>query len=130
VLGLLVAALAHVPQMEPLLAQMARGTSAGFLAWLAPVVERVSAILAHTGSRALVLASVAGRRWALFAWAFLLMTGIDAVAGYAVLSGLMGRVSVWWIELAVAPFAAASVPITLWCLRRWPGAAGEAPAAA
>jgi hypothetical protein len=32
--------------------------------------------------------------------------------------------SLWWIELAIGPFAVASVPIIRWCLRRWPEDAG------
>jgi hypothetical protein len=28
--------------------------------------------------------------------------------------------SIWWLELAVAPFAILSIPIVLWCWKRWP----------
>jgi hypothetical protein len=107
----------------------ALGSSAAItpLVWLAGPAERIIAILCHTSSRALVLMSVATRRWTLFAWAFLLMTGLDAIAGYVHLSGGLGRMSAWWIELVLAPFAVVSVPIVLWCVRRWPGAAAAKP---
>lgn len=97
------------------------------LVWLVGPVERVIAILCHTSSRALVLMSVATRRWILFGWGFLLLTAVDAIAGYALLSGDLGRVSTWWIEAAIAPFAVASVPVLFWCLRRWPAASPTAP---
>ena len=63
------------------------------LLWLAPPVERVIAIL--------------------------IMSTIDSVAGYVHLAGLMGTVSVWWIELALAPAAILSIPIIAWCIRNW-----------
>jgi hypothetical protein len=94
--------------------------AASALVWLAGPVERVIAILCHTSSRALVLLSVARRRWAFFWYGFAIMTGIDAIAGAAHLSGALGRFSVWWIEAAIAPFALASLPILAWCLRHWP----------
>ena len=54
------------------------------------------------------------------------MTAIDSVAGYVHLSGQLGKISVWWIELAIAPAAVASIPIVIYCLRNWPAA--EQPA--
>ncbi len=89
--------------------------------------ERLIAILCHTSSRALTLLGVATRRWSLFAWGFLLMTMLDGVAGWVYLSGNLGRFSMWWIELAIAPAAVASVPIILWCRRRWPAEEGATP---
>ena len=90
------------------------------VASLIPPVERVIAILCHTSSRTLVLLSVARRRWSFFWYGFAIMTAIDAIAGGAILSGAAGRISMWWIELAIAPFALASLPIIAWCLRHWP----------
>ena len=91
------------------------------LLWLVGPVERVIAILCHTSSRALVLLGVARGRWFWpFSGGFLIMTAIDAVASYVHLAGLMGQVSVWWIELALAPAALLSIPILVWCIRKWP----------
>lgn len=90
-------------------------------AWLVGPVERAIAILCHTSSRTLVLLSVAKRRWSYFFWGFMIMTGIDAIAGFAHLSGKIGQFSLWWIELAIGPFAVASVLILRWCLSHWPG---------
>ena len=90
------------------------------LSWLAPPVERVIAILCHTSSRAVVLLGVARGKWLLpFALGFLIMSTIDSVAGYVHLAGLMGKISVWWIELALAPAAILSIPIIAWCIRNW-----------
>lgn len=94
--------------------------SATPLFWMVGTVERIIAILCHTSSRTLVLYGVARGRWWPFVAGFLLMTGVDTVAGYAILSGIMGQVNTWWIELAVAPFAVASIPIIVWCVRHWP----------
>ena len=127
VLGSVVAVVSGSPGSSVILSALGGPAGAAPLVWLAGPVERVIAILCHTSSRALVLMGVATRRWMLFIWAFLLMTGLDAIAGYAHLSGGLGRISPWWIELAITPFAIASVPVILWCLRRWPAAAPAAP---
>ncbi len=96
------------------------------LFWLVGIVERMLAIACHVSSRALVLFGIgAGRRWPVVA-GFLLMTSVDGVAGFAILSGLVGRINPWWIELAIAPFAVVSIPIVAWCVRNWPGAEGQA----
>jgi hypothetical protein len=55
-----------------------------------------------------------------FVAGFLIMTAIDAIAGYVYLAGLMGKISVWWIELAITPAALLSIPILVWCIRSWP----------
>jgi uncharacterized membrane protein YhfC len=100
--------------------QFARATALTPVVWLVGPVERVLAILCHTSSRALVLLAVARRRWRYFWWGFLLMTGLDSVAGFAHLAGFIGTVNMWWVELAIAPFAIASIPIIGWCIRSWP----------
>ena len=58
------------------------------------------------------------------------MTVIDAVAGYVHLAGLLGEVSVWWIELALAPAALLSVPVLIGCARNWANVPESAPVAA
>lgn len=91
------------------------------LFWLAGPVERVIAIACHVASRALVLVGIARRKRVLpFLVAFLLMSAIDAVAGYVHLSGVLGSASPWWIELALAPAAVVSVPFLIWSIRHWP----------
>ena len=67
-----------------------------------------------------MLLSVARRRWAFFWYGFGIMTVIDAIAEAVRLSEALGRYSVWWIEAAIAPFAAASLVAIVWCLRHWP----------
>jgi hypothetical protein len=74
-----------------------------------------------------VLLSVARRRWSFFWYGFAIMTAIDGIAGVAYLTGLLGQISTWWIELAIAPFALASLPIIWWCLRHWPEQTPPAP---
>lgn len=125
--GVLVALLA-VPGTEQVRAGIASSTALTPVPWLAGPVERVLAVLCHTSSRALVLLGVAKRRWRYFWFGFLIMTAIDGIAGYAHIAGLLGQISAWWIELAIAPFAVASVLIILWCLRNWP--TEDAPPAA
>jgi uncharacterized membrane protein YhfC len=96
---------------------------AGPTAWLGalvPVVERLIAILCHVASRVLALMAVASRRWMLFLYGFLLLSGIDAVAMYLHLSGKVSTISFWAAEAMLAPFALASIPITRWCIRHWP----------
>lgn len=90
------------------------------VSWLAGPVERILAILCHASTRTLIFAGVATRRWRPVALGFLLFAGLDGVAGLAYLGDLIGTVSMWWVELAVAPFAAVSIPILSWCFRMWP----------
>jgi hypothetical protein len=66
--------------------------------------------------------AVASRRWVLFCYGFLLLSGIDAVAMYLHLSGELNTLSFWVVEAMIAPFAVLSIPITRWCVRHWPSA--------
>jgi uncharacterized membrane protein YhfC len=96
---------------------------AGTVAWLGalvPVIERLIAILCHVASRVLSLMAVASRRWMLFFYGFLLLSGIDAVAMYLHLSGKVSTISFWTAEAMIGPFALVSIPITRWCIRHWP----------
>jgi uncharacterized membrane protein YhfC len=117
--GVLVA-MSNLPGSEQMRQGLAAATATTPFVWLAGWVERTIAILCHTSSRTLVLFSVAKRRGAFFWYGFLLMTLLDGVAGFAYLSGAVTSISLWWIELAIAPFALASVLIIGWCLRHWP----------
>lgn len=99
------------------------------LFFLATPVERILAILAHVASRGLILYGFATHRVRPAVWGFLLFTGLDGVAGFAHVSGFVGAVSLWWIELMLLPFALISVFVISWLLRRWP-APGAAHAGA
>ena len=56
---------------------------------------------------------------------FVLFALLDGVAGAAHVSGAIGKISMWWIELALLPFAVASILILRGCHATWkdPGAA-------
>jgi hypothetical protein len=105
-------------------AAMSLMTAATPLAWLTGPVERVIAILCHVAARTLALYGVARRSWWPFWAGFALLTAVDTVAGSAHVSGKLGTFSDWWIEAAILPFALASVALTKWAVRRWPGNAG------
>jgi hypothetical protein len=116
------------PTRDQLLAPAVHLAETTSLVWLTGPVERAIAVMCHVSSRALVLFGVARRRWFWpFVSGFLILTAIDTVAGYAHLAGLMGKLSIWWIESAILPAALASVPITAWCIRRWPQSTWESP---
>jgi uncharacterized membrane protein YhfC len=93
------------------------------LLFLVGPVERILTILCHISSRTLLLLGVATRKPLYSLYGFLLFTGIDAIAGWALLSGFMKTHSVWWVELAILPFALISIPAIRWSLRRWPAPA-------
>ena len=98
-------------------------THEGAATWsiaFAPAAERLIVILCHTASRALVLLSVARRQWALFWYGFLLLSAIDSVATVFYLTGQINKMSPWTMEALLAPFALASIPIIIWCIRHWP----------
>ena len=88
------------------------------LFFVAPV-ERIIAILCHTSSRALVVLAVAKKKQIYFWLGFLIMTGIDTIAGYAHLAGIVNTISTWWIELTLLPFAILSILIILWYFKNW-----------
>ncbi len=87
--------------------------------WLLAPVERIIAMLCHASSRALVLLGVRNRKPMMILWGFLIFTLLDGVAGAAHVSGTIGKISMWWIELAILPFALISIPILRWCYARW-----------
>ncbi|MCX7427734.1 MAG: YhfC family glutamic-type intramembrane protease [Planctomycetia bacterium] len=131
VLGIVAALAMGGETRDQIVAAMAASAATTPLLWLVAPVERIIAILCHVSSRALVLLGVARGRWFWpFVAGFLIMTAIDAVAGYVYLAGLMGKISVWWIELAIAPAALLSIPILVWCIRNWPDRQPAAPVAA
>jgi uncharacterized membrane protein YhfC len=84
-------------------------------------IERVLTILCHIGSRVLVLLAVARRRWDLFWYGFALLSGVDALATFFWITGKVGTMSPWLMEALLAPFGLVSIPITIWCVRHWPG---------
>jgi uncharacterized membrane protein YhfC len=124
-----VVALSDLPSGETVRGALAVQIQVTPLPWLAGPVERIIAILCHTSSRTLVLLSVATRRQSLFWAGFLVLTAIDSIAGWVHISGSMGKINLWWIELALAPFAVASIPIIRWCLAKWPRIAAPAEVA-
>ena len=67
-----------------------------------------------------MLLSVARRQWALFWYGFLLLSAIDSVATVFYLTGQITKMSPWTMEALLAPFALASIPIIIWCIRHWP----------
>lgn len=85
--------------------------------WLINPVERAIAILCHASSRALVLLGVANRKPAMVFGGFLFFILLDGIAGTACISGIIGRISMWWIELALLPFALFSVFIIRRCYK-------------
>ncbi len=89
------------------------------LFWLLAPIERTIAILCHASSRALVLLGVTKQRPMLVFGGFLIFTVLDGVAGAAHVSGQIGKISMWWIELAILPFALISIPLLRWCYASW-----------
>jgi uncharacterized membrane protein YhfC len=89
------------------------------LFWLVAPVERIIAILCHASSRALVLLGTVKRKPVAVFWGFLIFTLLDSVAGGAHVSGKIDKISLWWVELAILPFALISIPILRWCYAHW-----------
>lgn len=87
--------------------------------WLLAPAERIIAVLVHASSRALVLLGVVHRKHMMVFWGFLIFTVLDGVAGAAHLSGKIGKISMWWVELAILPMALISIPILRSCHARW-----------
>jgi len=124
-----VVVLLNVPQaresVAPVMSLMLATTP---LAWLVGPVERAITIPCHVSSRVLALLGVARGKWTPFWIGFAMITLVDVVAGVAHVSGRLGMFSIWWLELAILPFAILSLPLTVWAARKWPLTnAGRAP---
>jgi uncharacterized membrane protein YhfC len=105
---------------ETIVADVQKTASLTPVYWLTGPVERIIAVLCHASSRALILLGVSKRRYLLAFWGFLLFTLLDGVAGGLLVAGVIGKVSTWWVELAILPCAVISVLVLTWCYRRWP----------
>jgi hypothetical protein len=115
-----VAALAGIPGTEIVRDEIQKAAATTPVYWLLGPVERVTAIICHAASRALVLLGTRYRRGGMIALGFLIFTLLDSAAGAAILSEKMGTMSMWWFELAFGVFAIASLPMLRWCWERYP----------
>ncbi len=107
------------PGSSDIITSLANATIHTPLFFLVAPVERIIAILCHTSSRALVVLSVVRKKQIYFWVGFLIMTAIDAIAGYAHLAGYVNTVSIWYIELALVPLAVASILMIKWYYEKW-----------
>lgn len=113
-------ALAGVPGTESVLASLDPATLPT-LFWLAAPLERTIAILAHAGSRGLVLLGRPhGRPW-LVAAGFGLFSLLDSIAAGAQILGVSSGNTLWLVELALLPLAVISVLVLRWLKIRFPG---------
>jgi hypothetical protein len=122
------AALAGVPGTEAIRDDIQKAAATTPLYWLLGPVERITAIICHASSRALVLLGTRYGSGGMVALGFLIFTLLDGTAGGAILSGLMGKVSMWWYELAFAVFAIVSLPLLSMCHRRYAQAGKDSSA--
>ena len=106
--------LAGMPGTEEVGEQIRKTAATTPLYWLLGPAERITAIICHAASRALVLLGAQYGEGRLIALGFLIFTLLDGVAGAVLLSGKMNMVSLWWIELAFAIIALASIPVLRW----------------
>jgi uncharacterized membrane protein YhfC len=118
-------AIANVAGTEAVGEQVQLAAATTPLFFLVGPIERIIAILCHVSTRALILLGVVKNRPLLVVYGFAIFTLLDGIAGGAHLTGAIRTVSLWWIELAVLPFAIISVPIIRWCYRNWAGPAPE-----
>ena len=121
----LLAILAGAPGTEPGRQALEQSAAVTPVFWLVAPVERILAILCHASSRALVLLGAVHHRPLMIFWGFLIFTCIDGIATAVHVAGNFGTYSVWWIELALLPFAIVGIPILKWCRSNW----GPAPTA-
>ncbi|MBN1254572.1 MAG: YhfC family intramembrane metalloprotease [Deltaproteobacteria bacterium] len=115
----ILAVLAGIPGTEKIHEGINKVAAVTPLFWLVGPAERISVILCHASSRALVLLGARNRKTMMVFWGFLIFTLLDGVAGAAHISGKIGTISMWWIELAILPFALISIPILRWCYASW-----------
>lgn len=82
---------------------------------LAPIVERIFTIGVHLGCNLLLFYAVLKKEIRWFWASFALKSGIDAVAGYAQLSGQLTSIGfLWVIEVAVVVFGLIGFGVSRW----------------
>jgi uncharacterized membrane protein YhfC len=86
---------------------------------LAPIVERFFAILLHIFACLLVIYAAGTRQVRWFWLAFVYKTGIDAVAAFAQIRGLVTYPTIWAIEAVVAAWGIAGWLGIRWLHKRW-----------
>jgi uncharacterized membrane protein YhfC len=104
---------------DAILVALTQAAAATPVLWLVSPVERFIAILCHMSSRFLVLFALTKHKARYFWFGFVLMTALDAIAGYVHLAGLINKISMWSVELVLLPFAIISILIIKWGRKRW-----------
>jgi YhfC intramembrane metalloprotease len=112
------AAAAGVPGTEEAGEQIRAFAESTPLFWLVSPMERITAVLSHTASRALVLLGIARGRWWMVVAGFAIFTLLDGLAGVVQVSDAVHRMSIWWIELSLAPAGLLSFTVLVWLHRR------------
>jgi hypothetical protein len=115
----IIAWLSGAPGTETVGDELRKVAASTPLFWLLAPVERITAVICHASSRALVLLGIYHRRGGMIALGFLIFTLLDGVAGASQLSGRLGSVSMWWFELAFSVFAFVSLPLLRWMYLRY-----------
>ena len=117
----IMALLDRLPGTEPFREAIETAATVTPVFWLASPVERALALVTHASSRTLVLLGVTRRKPMMIFWGFLIFALLDSVGGAALATGKMGKISTWWTDLAILPFALISIAILRWCHRRRSG---------
>jgi len=115
----LITVLAGVPGTEKLAQEMEKVAARTPVFWLAAPAERIIAILCHASCRALILLGAARRRAGMILAGFVIFALLDGVVGAFHVSGKIGVISIWWVELAILPLGLLSIPILRRCYLRW-----------
>lgn len=111
--------IAGVADAEDIGEGMQAGAASTPLYWLVAPTERSVALLGHTSTRVLILLGVVNRKPLMVLGGFLIFALGDAIAGAFLISSTYGAQSLWWLELALLPFALVNIPILFWCYRHW-----------
>jgi hypothetical protein len=90
------------------------------LFWLLGPTRQVISTLCQMGARTAVLYGVVSGKRRFVAIGFVVVAAHVATASLPALSDTMGRLPLWWSELAAFPWALACFYLTGWCIRRWP----------
>ncbi len=104
---------------EQALVALAHQVASTPLAWLIAAVERGLTIPLHIASRVLVFHGFAHKRRLPVVLGFVLFALIDTVGGGVHVAELVGRISMWWIELSFVPFAVFSLYLIRWVVLHW-----------
>eukprot|EP01009_Symbiontida_sp_KSa7_P007449 NODE_4304_length_352_cov_498.821782_g3705_i0.p1 GENE.NODE_4304_length_352_cov_498.821782_g3705_i0~~NODE_4304_length_352_cov_498.821782_g3705_i0.p1 ORF type:complete len:106 (+),score=21.45 NODE_4304_length_352_cov_498.821782_g3705_i0:31-318(+) len=90
------------------------------MGWIMPPIERSLAMVCHVTCRSMVLLGHRKGDKAMKWYGYTLFALLDGIAGGFHYTGQMNNISMWWVQLAISPIAAAAGYWMKHCWKTYP----------